>query len=83
VKAMDLGLHGKTVLITGGSRGIGRACAEVFAQEGCHLRLAARTPEHLTAAADEVRGRYNVNVETYAIDLATSAGVEQMSASQY
>ena len=37
-----MGLAGKRVLITGGSRGIGLACAEAFAREGCDLVLAAR-----------------------------------------
>ena len=39
---MDLGLQGKTVLITGGSKGIGLACADVFAAEGCAVHIAAR-----------------------------------------
>ena len=41
---MDLGLKGRRVLITGGSKGIGRACAEVFAAEGCAVLVAARNP---------------------------------------
>ena len=39
---MDLGLSGKSVLITGGSKGIGLACAKAFAKEGCRVHLAAR-----------------------------------------
>lgn len=41
---MDLNLKGKRALVTGGSKGIGRACAEVLATEGCHVLIAARNP---------------------------------------
>jgi NAD(P)-dependent dehydrogenase (short-subunit alcohol dehydrogenase family) len=41
---MDLNLNGKRALVTGGSKGIGRACAEVLAAEGCTVLLAARNP---------------------------------------
>jgi NAD(P)-dependent dehydrogenase (short-subunit alcohol dehydrogenase family) len=42
---MDLNLKGKRALVTGGSKGIGRACAEVLAQEGCTVLVTARNPK--------------------------------------
>ena len=47
---MDLQLQGKTVLVPGGAKGIGLACARVFAAEGCGVHIAARTPERLERA---------------------------------
>jgi len=52
---MDLQLTGKHVLITGGSRGIGLACARAFLQEGARVSLAGRTPAHLDAATAQMR----------------------------
>jgi 3-oxoacyl-[acyl-carrier protein] reductase len=54
---MDLGLQGKVVIVTGASRGIGRAIATAFASEGCQLALAARGQEALENAAEELRAR--------------------------
>lgn len=47
---MDLGLQGKRVLITGGSKGVGLACARAFMAEGARVALVSRTPAHLEAA---------------------------------
>ena len=67
---MDLDLKGLSVLISGASKGIGRACAEEFAREGCSLLLVSRTAADLERARDEIRARHNVPVEVYAADLA-------------
>jgi NAD(P)-dependent dehydrogenase (short-subunit alcohol dehydrogenase family) len=77
---MELGLAGKRVLVTGGSKGIGLACAEAFAAEGCDLVLAARDPAALTAAADALRARTQVQVQTFAADLSESAERERLHA---
>lgn len=53
---MDLGLSGARVVVTGASRGIGRAIAQVFAEEGADLAICARTPEPLAEAARELSG---------------------------
>ena len=72
---MDLGLRGKSVLVTGGSRGIGRAAAEAFAAAGCTLHLAARSAEDLQRAGDELRSSYQVPVTTHPGDLRNLGGV--------
>ena len=51
---MDLGLSGKTALITGGSRGIGRATALTLVREGCQVGICARGEETLAATLDEM-----------------------------
>ena len=51
---MDLGLRGKVAVVTGGSRGIGLATAELLAKEGANVVIAARRPEHLKTAAESI-----------------------------
>jgi NAD(P)-dependent dehydrogenase (short-subunit alcohol dehydrogenase family) len=67
---LDLGLEGRTALITGASKGIGYAAAYRLAQEGCNVHLASRTKADLEKASAEIRGRYNVEVAIHAIDLS-------------
>ena len=54
---MDLGLAGKAVLITGGSRGIGRAIAHAFADEGANVAICARGEERLRETARELEAK--------------------------
>ncbi|URW83158.1 short-chain dehydrogenase/reductase [Alcaligenes sp. DN25] len=66
---MELGLNGKTALITGASQGIGEAIAEALGKEGCHLVLAARSLPKLEHIADRISEQFGVRVQTIAIDL--------------
>jgi NAD(P)-dependent dehydrogenase (short-subunit alcohol dehydrogenase family) len=52
---MDLQLQGKHVLVTGGSRGIGLACAREFLREGARVSIASRSQEHIDAALARLR----------------------------
>ncbi|WP_059173173.1 SDR family NAD(P)-dependent oxidoreductase [Bacillus sp. FJAT-27445] len=53
---MDLQLHGKNVLITGGSKGIGKAIARAFVAEGANVGISARGMEALEEAREELEG---------------------------
>ena len=70
VHAMDLGLQGRSAVITGGSKGIGFAIATEFAREGVNLHLAARSSDDLKRAASDLISRFGVRVETHAVDLS-------------
>jgi 3-oxoacyl-[acyl-carrier protein] reductase len=67
---VDLQLSGRTALVTGGSKGIGFACAKALAAEGCHVRLVARDKAALVEARDALRAAYDVSVEIFEADLS-------------
>ncbi len=71
---MDLGIKGRSAIVCGASRGLGRACAESLAREGVHVLMAARRPDVLEKAADEIRARTGAAVKTVAVDVTTPQG---------
>ena len=72
---MDLGLKGKSVLVTGGSKGIGLACAKAFAAEGCRLHLASRDRERLAQVAKALGG----DVKIHPADLRDAAHLKKLA----
>ena len=54
---MDLGLKGKRALVTGGSKGIGRAVAEAFADEGADVSICARNADEVAAAVAALKAK--------------------------
>src|SRR5579859_2944036 len=74
---MDLGLRGRVAIVTGSSRGIGRAIAASLAAEGVRLTLNARGAEPLKAFADELT-RDGADVIGVAADVTTAAGCQQV-----
>ena len=71
---MDMGIKGKTALICGSSKGLGRGCAEALAAEGVNLVLNARTSSNLERTAEKIRKIYQVEVKTIACDVTTVDG---------
>jgi NAD(P)-dependent dehydrogenase (short-subunit alcohol dehydrogenase family) len=59
---MDLGLKGKSVLVTGGSKGIGFACARSFAAEGCRVHIASRSQDRLLKARADLGEKAEIHV---------------------
>jgi NAD(P)-dependent dehydrogenase (short-subunit alcohol dehydrogenase family) len=78
---MDLQLTGKRAIVTGGSRGIGKAVAMTLAAEGCDVVLAARTASALEETADEISAATGTNVVPITVDTGEDASVRALIAS--
>jgi short-subunit dehydrogenase len=72
---MELGLNGRTAVVTGASKGIGFAVARGLAVEGCNVHLVARSQATLETAAEKIRAEHRVAVSVHALDLARSESV--------
>jgi 3-oxoacyl-[acyl-carrier protein] reductase len=77
---MDLNLQGKTALISGASKGIGRSAAEVLAEEGVNVILVSRTKADLDTAHSAISARHNVRVQVHAYDISDSRNVDRLAA---
>ena len=72
---MDLGLKGLRAVVTGGSKGIGRRTAEIFAQEGANVAVCARNADDVKATVAALKSK---GVEAFgaAVDVADKAALE-------
>jgi NAD(P)-dependent dehydrogenase (short-subunit alcohol dehydrogenase family) len=77
---MDLQLNGKRALVTGGSKGIGKAIALQLAREGCDVAIAARSPDELEAAAEEIVRHSKRKVVGLVADTSDDASVKALIA---
>ncbi len=71
---MDLGIRGRTAIVCGGSKGLGRGSAEKLAEAGVAIVLNARSQGPLEQAAGEIAERYGVPVTPVAADVTTPEG---------
>ena len=73
---MDLRLRGKVAMVSGASKGIGRAVAIGLAEEGVHLAVSARGSEALEKVAAEIRRQHDVQVFPVAADMTRAADIQ-------
>jgi 3-oxoacyl-[acyl-carrier protein] reductase len=71
---MELGLAGRKALLSGASKGMGKACALAVAREGVDVTMVARTAGTLEAAAAEIRAATGAKVTTVVADITTEEG---------
>lgn len=71
---MDLQIKGRRALLTGASRGMGRACAMAIAAEGAEVTICARGGDQLTITADDIRRETGATVHTVVADVSTEEG---------
>src|SRR6266850_2861058 len=71
---MDLGIRGRKALLSGASRGLGRACAFALAREGVDVTVVARRRDMLERTAAEIREATGAKVTPIAGDITTKAG---------
>jgi len=69
-------LYGKTIFITGATKGIGRSCALAYAEKGANLILTARSSDLLDSLKEELIRKYGIRVHALVIDVRNSKDVE-------
>jgi len=74
---MESGLLGKTALVTAASKGIGKAVAEAFAEEGCKVAICSRTKSDLLETSKEIKDKFNIDPLWCICDLNKSSDIER------
>lgn len=74
---MELGIRGRSALITGASQGIGLAIARGLAREGVNIALLARHPDKLDATVHSIKAEYEVAVESVVADVTDAESVQR------
>src|SRR3954447_22249082 len=69
---MDLGLRGKSVVVTGGSKGIGLACARLFVSEGARVGITSRSSANIERACAELGGVFGFAADLTSADEAAA-----------
>ena len=75
---MELNMRGQVALVTGASKGIGKAIAESLASEGVNLAICARGADLLESVAEELQQRHDVRVLPVSADLSSLDGVRSL-----
>lgn len=75
---MDLELKGKVAIVGGGSKGLGRACAEMLAEEGAKVTICSRTRGDLEKVAEEIRSATGSDVLAFPGDLDKSDTIKDL-----
>ena len=71
-------LKGRTILITGATKGIGKATAQLFAENGANLILLGRVGESLNSVKDQISENSEVNILTFAVDLTSLDAIKNI-----
>ena len=72
---MDLGLKGKNALVTGATKGIGRRCADLFADEGANVSICARNAGEVSATVEALKAK-GVTAHGSALDVSDKGALE-------
>ncbi len=72
---MDLGLKGRVAIVAAASKGLGRAVAEEFAKEGCHVAICARTGDELERTAVEIERASGAQIFRQALNVTSFESV--------